>query len=308
MFDKNIIQLHGKLKNYKSKADQVRNILSNNKIPPISDTFSEQQRNEKISYVISKINYDITNLMQEGYRLIQLLREFFSGQEIVYDIGYERGRGNNKQLHRVTLTMNEALEGATWGRATIGKDGTLDLMLKMTNKTRIELQNRNKIHSFNKDSEEYKLLTKIRLYRDKQPEPKKFLNDGQLYEVYVNFAKDGRYNVHESSIASMCRQVKSNTDKFYEKGDIGLIQVKSLLGGKPTFANFSTIIMAIEALEKLFADCVTALQSNKNTKKYYTKIKKFFSIPQASKQIDVQIMEAALKALDELVITEINTT
>ena len=42
------------------------------------------------------------------------------------------------------------------------------------------------------------------------------------------------------------RTVQRNTSKFYDGGDIGLTELKSLIGASPTVASFSTIFLAIQ--------------------------------------------------------------
>lgn len=234
---------------------------------------------------------------KDGYRLIHYIREFFTGQEIIYKL-LIKGEGDEKEdLYEVKLSLEKILDYTTVTNTGAKKqilktsieDVIPDLEVKYSEITNI-VKNLEKLGiSPNEEDFSIKKIEKIKLWNSLFSlyyAGRKF-NRGRVYELYrifrgnetgenkSRYAKINYIGERQKKLADTIRwnlptKAQNSTEEEgkleniggWKKGDYGLEQLKSLITGNAK-------LMSSNTMKKVLIDTVRAL--NKPTKQELTK-------------------------------------
>lgn len=235
-----IISLQNKIQNYLSALNNW-NILVSNTInsPYIQDI---DVKPELRRYIAAKeairLNPQIEQLLKDGYLIIDLIREFFTGQHISYQIGVEY----YGKLYEGYVSMEQIMS-----MAQVQPDwkGNINSMVKL----RLSKYPKGRLVDMLDEVEDFKKGTHSTLYssiRAYASSNKKY-NKGNLYEVYR--VLKGRYNSNEippaiwntEEFEEVYLSVVRNTASFVKGGDILTEQVKFFGTSVPSLATLRTI-------------------------------------------------------------------
>lgn len=180
-----------------------------------------------------KEDREIEYLLKEGYAIIDILREFFTGEKITYAIGVEY----YGKLYEGNLTLSQILKLAA---ITVDWKGGMNSLVKLrlsgSNKSQI-------INMLGKQEVRSSLYTQIRNFASSN---KKY-NKGNLYEAYKVMKYENGSNEIPPAIWSEDRflqiysDVTKNTQSFIKGGDFLNEQIKFFGDSVPSLASLSTI-------------------------------------------------------------------
>lgn len=210
-------------------------------------------------YILYKtfLTTNLTQLLQDGYILIETLRYAFTGTEIIYQIGMEYSvKGAGRQLINKRISLAELLSYAKpeiqWRSTGMGAfklraaSTKSDFDVEYAKQKAALNEQLNGLHSlFPKINE---ILTAS--HGKKQ-------NQGNVYEVYRRLRYEGwadhppgpedPQKLDAETVANRYMEIKQGTQSFVTGGDIGLEQDK-LLSAAPSIATLNTIGRALKLI------------------------------------------------------------
>lgn len=223
----------------------------------IEDNIGFQRNGEppSINYVIySEIRNElptITETLKQGYRIISLIRQMFTNEKIVYEVGIESNKNKKKDVRNFEITEEQLLESAKLSyspqakkiedllKLNVGAYGQISSQEAQA-KSDIEKQLYGKQTIFGKVSSVLtngKYLEQLNI---------KKANRGYIYEAYKYILSQRQYSNKNSKgitpkeIVSAYRTVTKNNLIFYSGGDFLNKQYK-LLSSKPQIVSFKTL-------------------------------------------------------------------
>ena len=234
--------LISKINNYLKKIDlwNKRTTAYYNKIAQNDPNMKEELKRYIASKQMIKIAPEIEDLLKEGYKIIDIIREKITGEQIKYFIGVEY-KGH---LYEGYLSMEQILDMA---KVTPQWKGSLSSMIKLrlsgTNKRTLAdlLED---VGSFrNSDNKHSTLYSAVRAYASSNGKT----NQGNVYETYR--ALKSRYKSNDIPPAvwdpdefdALYLATRKNTGSFVTGGDILNDQIKFFGGSVPSLASISTI-------------------------------------------------------------------
>lgn len=235
------------------------------------------------------ISNEVIALMWEGYSLIMTLREYFTGQNISYNVGWIDNK--EKSLIIGQFTRKELRESLSIFRQTFSyNENVLNPVLKLTTSLKAKYEKKPNQSSL----DDYILYSNISSYLFKK---RVKINKGRVFEVFMNFKAQGITNPTHAAISRMYNKVNKDTSKFYEGGDIGLTELKSLIGNSPSIASFSTIFLAIGYIYKILKQ---AKQEKISDNEIIKLMQDKFNFNQKLESSYTNIIEDAFKDIEQM--------
>ena len=208
----------------------------------------------------------ITEMLKQGYKIISILRQLFTNEKIIYEVGIE-SNAKVKDVRNFEITEKELLESARLSYNA--QASTLEDLLKINvgtyghisaqeaqAKSDIEKQLNGKQTIFGKVSS---TLTNGKYL--KQLNIKK-ANRGYIYETYKYLLSKRQYSNKNSrgitpkEIVSAYQIVTKNNLIFYSGGDFLNKQYK-LLSAKPQIVSFKTLCLFFQDFTNAINDFLT---------------------------------------------------
>lgn len=285
------------IRNYLIKYTRMAQLVNN-----ITEKYDFNNNKSKALnlYILYKslINTDMTNLLQDGYILIETLRKTFTGKEIEYEVGmeYSVSRGNYQLINK-KISLAELLSysrvSIDWGASGIGAfklraySNKGDFLAEYE-KQRLEMETAiSDLHS---------LYPKVKstLFTVK--------NKGNIYEVYQQLKHTGwadhspkrqdPIKLDADTIIEKYIEVKSGIQSFVTGGDFEMVQFK-LLSAAPSIATLGTIGNALKLI-------LTYLEKGKNVNTTIDDIKMNVFSKEFDKKINNGIFDLLQDVNEEL--------
>ena len=227
------------------------------------DFSNEQNKNAKLYGIYhGLLNSDMESLLKDGYILIENLRETFTGEKIIYQVGMNYSiSSEGEKRHRELIVKEMDL-------AEILSYAKPDIQWRGIGTAGFKLRAASKKEDFEREYNNQKNLIKESIAGTSSLYPKiiqaiqgksagRKINEGNVFEVYMNFKNSG-YADHPPGpkdprkltaqrIVEKYAEVKAGTQSFVSGGDIGINQVK-LLSTAPSIASLSTIGNALKLI------------------------------------------------------------
>ena len=235
-----VANVRTKVTQYLAALEQWNKVATNTiKTPYIQDL---DVKPEVRRYIAAKeairLQPQIEELLKQGYVIIDLVREFFTGQHITYQVGVEY----YGKLYEGQLSMEQIMSLA---KVQPDWKGSVNSMVKL----RLSGTSKGNLKEMLQEVEDLKkgshttLYSSIRAYASSTAK----YNKGNLYEVYR--VLKGRYGANEIPPASwnteefeeVYTSVVRNTASFVKGGDILTEQVKFFGTSVPSLAALGTI-------------------------------------------------------------------
>lgn len=266
--DKELLKIEEKLKEYLIKYQQKALMIdAQTKDLNLQDTDPENKN--KNLYIAYKIMLDanITELLQDGYILIETLRKTFTGTEIEYEVGirYAEGRKGDVNVVNKKVSLAELL---SYTKADIqwGGQGVAGFKLRAsaTQADFAQDLNRQKELINNSLNNLHSLYPKVR----KTLLQKNYTNEGNFYETYQQLRYSGWADhspdkkdpkgIKTQQIIDKYMEVRKGTQSFVSGGDWELIQFKLLSGSGASIASLLTIGEALKLMLHYIEDGKTS--------------------------------------------------
>lgn len=222
-----------------------------NYIDSKKNDITPQYRRYLAAKEIIQENHSIEELLKDGYRIIEMIRELITGQTIVYRIGVDY-RGT---LYEKKMTMEEIL--------SIAK---VEPQWKNTETNILKLRLRSSKSALIKDLDKPNNEKRSTLYSSirKYASIDKKWNKGNVYEAYRilvnlyggNLMPPAKWG--EEEFDKVYSMVQKNTASYVKGGDILNTQVKFFGTSMPSLTTLSTI----ETTLKSFSDLINKYQGS----------------------------------------------
>lgn len=196
---------------------------------------------------IIKENDSIQELLKDGYRIIEMIRELITGQSIVYRVGVEY-RG---QLYEKKITMEDILKIAKV--EPIWKNSETNILKLRLNSSKSSLI---KDLQMNKEPNKEKHSTLYSTIRNYASGDRKW-NKGNVYEAYRILVNLYGSNLMppalwgEDKFNEIYLKVRKNTASYVQGGDILNTQVKFFGTSMPSLTTLSTIETTLKSFSNL---------------------------------------------------------
>lgn len=261
---------------------------------------TEQQKDDvtKTYEIFKQLRYlepEADKILKDGYRVLDILREFFTKEKITYQIGIEY----YGDLYEKTLTLDELLQYTTVSYNTRSKVDNL-YKLRMTNKSGLRQAFQQASDTLiTKKGDSSTVYSKIREYVKAQPSTSKDKNEGNAYEVYrlLMLERNNKNkippNLSDETIADTFERIRGNITSSIQGGDILTEQVKFFSSAPSliTTANIRNNLNQIEIEFENFIKSGNSQQFQKSLQQIFTK--------QVVNSIEQQGVQAARKAIEE---------
>lgn len=261
--------------------------------------------NTTVSYAMYKqLEYskdEIQNILKQGYLLMDVLREFFTGQKITYQIGLPSKNG--KQLIEFSLTMEQLLE---YTRAEFNTRSKLNNMfkLRMTGKKALRTgatENKFKNIVTQSVAQGSTVYSAIWHYVNSGEVNSKNKNLGNAYEVYrVLKERHGSNSIPPPveiwQIEQTFDEIRSNTESSLKGGDFLTQQIK-YFSSAPSLTTTSLIRTTLTEIKDLLQDYIIS----GNSGPLGARLQDMFIKNKAVNQLAIQAENVAIdKAVDYL--------
>lgn len=249
---------------------------------------------------------DIVNLLKDGYRLIEYIREFFTGQEIVYSILFDNGNGEIAEAKiNLEQLLNAVSNEITVQRKKYNSESLLySAKLSITNaniKNFIkEQENSQKLYNL-LSSADNQLWDSLVAARDKEGLDKYAYNKGNIYEAYSviknveRFSKITYIGQRQHNLAITLIKQK-NSIAFYKAGDLGLTQLKAVLGSAADLADMNTLVDIIKKLQNIFNSNLSQEDFTKQITNLFTPLES-----QIEYKIETEARKEAVSKIEEII-------
>ena len=289
------------LKDYIERLENLYNEIETKaqKILNISESIdaSELTTSYSLYKKLSFYDEDITEILKEGYILIDEIRTFFTGEKILYDIGFTyRGREN---LYEMQLTMDEVLSYVT---ATYNTRSKIDNLykLRMSVKKGDLVAKYNEVHQQMIAEEEGSTTlwsTIARYTQQKAP-----INMGNVYEAYKVYSKlqDGKNKIppaewKEKDFEKILEEVKKNIASSTKGGDLENIQIKFFGRSAPSLMTTANVRKTLTDILNIFQ----AISSGQEDEKIMQEVQNVFLKSHELESITGKIEEEGLNKAEE---------
>lgn len=254
-------RIESALREYLERYERTERIIMG--VTKNLDLSNEQNKNAKLYGIYhSLLTSDMESLLRDGYILIENLRETFTGEKIVYQVGMNysvSSEGTKRHRELIIKEMNLA-EILSYAKP--------DIQWRGIGTAGFKLRAASKKEDFEREYNNQKNIIKEAMTGVNSLYPKviqaiqgkssgRKINEGNVFEVYMNFKNSG-YADHPPGpkdprkltaerIVEKYAEVKAGTQSFVSGGDIGINQVK-LLSTAPSIASLSTIGNALKLI------------------------------------------------------------
>lgn len=254
---------------YYTQLNQILNILHDldSNIVELQKRYNEDHigftrdgQPPSINYIIYKEiqnhNLNIVNILKNGYRLINLSRQLFTNEKIVYEVGIEKtSQGRAIDVRNFEVSEEEILKmsGLSYNTSAKKVEDLLKLNITVYGDTIKEKQeSENYIEKIlaGKETIFGKVVSVLTNEKYLQRLNIKTANRGFIYEAYKNILKSRQMRnknsqgITPNEIISAYRKVtKTNFTAagFYSGGDLFNVQYK-LLSKKPQIVSMNTLV------------------------------------------------------------------
>ena len=246
---------------------------------------------------LSSYDKEITDILKDGYVLIDEIRTFFTGEKILYDIGFTYG--NSENLYEMQLSMEEILSYTVATYNTRSKiDNLYKLRMSVTKGELVEKYNavHQKINTVDDGSST--LWSSIARYiKGKAP-----INMGNAYEAYKVYVKmQNGYNkippaeFEAETFNNILEEVRKNIAASTKGGDLENIQIKFFGKSAPSLMTTSTVRKTLTDILNIFKN----IQSGQGTEQIMQDVQKIFLKDHEIDNITGKIEEAGLIKAEE---------
>lgn len=261
-------------------------------------TEDEKSDTTKTYEVFKKLRYlepEADKILKDGYRILDMLREFFTKEKITYQIGIEY----YGDLYEKTLSLDELLQYTTVSYNTRSKIDNL-YKLRMTNKSGLRQAFQQVDDTLtSKRGDSSTIYSRIREYVKAQPSTSKDRNKGNAYEVYrlLMLERNNKNRIppqlSNETIAETFERIRGNITSSTQGGDILTEQVKFFSSAPSliTTANIRNNLSQIEMEFERFIKSNNSQQFQKSLQQIFTK--------QVVDSIEQQGVQIAQKAIEE---------
>ena len=300
-----LISVIEKLKNYLNSLDSFYDIVEKGSGEIIQAMRAAEAKESAISYALYKEFKDkknneigIDSLLQDGYRLLDEIREFFTGETIVYQIGVE----SKGVLYENQLTIDEILQYSMVMSESRAQINNL-FKLRMTNKSGLIDFLKNKAETTEISTDRSTVYSAIRefLYESTDGTKKNFGNAYEAYQLIVA-RRQGKNTipppVTKNEIVDTLVEVRKNTASSMKGGDYLNMQIK-FFEGAPSLITTSLIRKTIQKLIKSLENFIqrgNATTLRNNLKKIFIK-----DLKKVSDDVEREAIEKATKKLTEVI-------
>ena len=253
---------------------------------------------------LNKYDDDIVTILKEGYILIDEIRTFFTGEKILYDIGFTyRGAEN---LYEMQLTMEEIL---SYTIATYNTKSKLDNLYKL----RMSVKKGDLVAKYNESRQEMlaeeegstTLCSSIARYTQ-QKAPIKMCNVYEAYKVYSKL-QDGKNRIppaewDQEQFDTILEEVKKNIASSTKGGDLENIQIKFFGRSAPSLMTTANVRRTLNDILNIFQ----GIQSGKNENEIIQEVQKIFLKDHEVDSITGKIEEAGLEKAENFLKERIN--
>lgn len=296
------------LKDYMNRLENIYNDIESDaqKTLGIAEAIDASQLTTSYSLYkkLNKYDDDIVTILKEGYILIDEIRTFFTGEKILYDIGFTyRGVEN---LYEMQLTMEEVL---SYTIATYNTKSKLDNLYKL----RMSVKKGDLIAKYNESRQEMlaeeegstTLWSSIARYtQQKAP-----INMGNVYEAYKVYSKlqDGKNKIppaewNQEQFDTILEEVKKNIASSTKGGDLENIQIKFFGRSAPSLMTTANVRRTLNDILNIFQ----GIQSGKNENEIIQEVQKIFLKDHEIDSITGKIEEAGLEEAENFLKERIN--
>ena len=250
-------QIREVLIEYLTRYQNTSKIVENQTRGLNFDGMDPHSKNKNMYIIYKKmLNADMTQLLQDGYILIENLRKTFTNKEIEYEVGmkYSIGKGRYEVFNK-KISLSELLSYAKADIQWRG-EGIAAFKLRASATQADFYQDFEKVkYEVDKSLDNlHSLYPKVRstlLAHNKK-------NEGNFYETYQHFRKLGWADhspkrrdpdqLTASEILDKYMEIRKGTQSFVSGGDFGLTQYKLLSGSGASIASLLTIGEALKSL------------------------------------------------------------
>jgi len=256
--NKELLEIEKVLKEYLTKYQQ-KALMIDAQTKDLNLQDPDIENKNKNLYIAYKILLDanITELLQDGYILIETLRKTFTQSEIEYEIGIKYSEGGKGNFNVVNKKVSLA-ELLSYTKADIqwGGQGLAGFKLRATATQA----------NFAQDLNRQKEIINNSLYNLHSLYPKvrrvllenNYSNEGNFYETYQQLRYGGWADhspnkkdpkgLKTQQIIDKYMEVRKGTQSFVSGGDWELIQFKLLSGSGASIASLLTIGEALKLI------------------------------------------------------------
>lgn len=251
----NLLLLGQNIDNYLLQLENFYNTLGS-QISPIENQYQDIGANEiTIKYaVFKKLSYnesEIDSLLKQGYLILDKIREFFTNEKIVYEIGLIKGG----QLFEFQLTLEQLLKNT---KASFNTRSTIDNIFKLrmfggkTSLLNTYQEAKNIVGSDVNDAST--VFSAVYDYVKVQHSHGHKINKGNAYEAYKRIvAERGNQIPPEVStdlIEQTLTEIRSNTASSLKGGDYLLSQIK-FYSAAPSLATTNLIRTSLKEISSI---------------------------------------------------------
>lgn len=234
--------------------------------------------------IVNTYSGQLTKLLSTGYELINEIRKIFTGQEIIYRIGFISKVRGKQILKEYNIPVSMILEKAVF---SLAHKGSMDNLVKLRIKkpTNRELQERG-IQAVNTGST---VWSAIQHFIQDAPESFKGqkVNMGNAYEAYLSYVKQTGANAippasfDPDTFLDILEETKRNTVAWTQGGDIDDMQVK-FFSSSPSLTTIATVRDTIKDLVEILQMYV----NTSNTTTMFNALKDLFYTEEDKEKIE----------------------
>lgn len=214
---------------------------------------SETTTNYALYKSLKGYDNEATNLLKEGYILIDEIRTFFTGEKIVYDIGFTYGKKDN--LYELEMSLEEVLENVKAVYNTRSKINNL-YKLRMNVRKGDLVKKYNEMHDYIEtvDDGSSTVYSSIMRYIEQKAPRENKGNVYEAYKVYVAQFPSNRIPPAEwnaSNFDDILSEVKSNIAASIKGGDFKNYQIK-FISSAPSLMTTATVRTTLQEVLSIF--------------------------------------------------------
>lgn len=202
---------------------------------------------------LKQYDEEATNILKEGYILIDEIRTFFTKEKILYDIGFTYKGVNN--LYEMQLSLEEILANSKAEYNTRSKLNNL-YKLRMNVKKGDLVSKYNAAHSYIEtvDDGSSTVFSSIMRYLEQRAPRENRGNVYEAYKVYVSQYSSNRIppaSFNADQFDDILSQVKSNIASSIQGGDFMNYQIK-FISSAPSLMTTSTVRTTLNEVLSIF--------------------------------------------------------
>lgn len=263
-----IMQIKKQVDNYLEKYKNYSNAILTRYYAVIGDELSQSTKKYQAIKAINGEQHLIEELLKEGYLYVNIIREFLTGEKILYQVGiFDEEKS---ELIEGTMSIFEILENST-----LDVDSKIVLedaaKLRMKEMSYQSIGNPVKIDLEGNVENASSVFSAVYNFTHNSLHNTPKVNEGVMYETYQSVlikyynGKNTPVNpppLSISKIEEVYNEAKKNNVAYYKGGDIGRIQVKYLGGRPPSITTLSSIKRVLTNISYVFKNIGTTKKNN----------------------------------------------